>query len=493
MGFSAVVLGRIFRDQRAPDECSARVAERLRREELAAGLDDREPRPCVAPVERESREDLSAEVRRPDAVSGEAEAVVDSPAAAEDRHVRGGDVDWPAPGVRHFASARLREEAREALARRSDDAAVELQPVGDASREPHRAASPAEGDPTVACRPHVVHERAAVDDRFAARPAELVEHIRDRLRENDVARRECEREPVAGESRSRRVDGQHGRARAYATQSCLDAAVAMNPRDLRPLMHVDAALEDARAEAERESRRLDGCVEAIQLTTEEERRRTSRPHIVGRHRHDFLRSAEGRGDSDGLVSRPELRLRGCDPEHRRFAEPGVDVVDLAPRADSTHRVLRRTADGERRCVSRLLAQRRRITPERLAEAAVPSARPVSADAGLEHQHVQLGFELAELPGRPETEIPAADDDDVGPGVAFERRTRRDVSCLLQPPAGSRVAHQAGAASRRARAMLQAMTAATATGTSSVQKSGSPPSTAPIETSSAESVPGGVTS
>ncbi len=258
-------------------------------------------------------------------------------------------------------------------------------------------------------------------------------------------------------------------------------------------MHADASLENARAEAEREPRRLDGRVEAIQLAAEEERRRATRPHVVGRHRHDFLRSPKSGGGSYGLVPRSELRLRGRDPEHRRFAEPGVDVVGVAPRADSTHRVLGRTADGERRCVSRLLAQRRRIAPERLAEAAVPSARPVSADAGLEHQHVQLGLELAELPGRPEAEVPAADNDDVGPGVAFERRTRRDVSCLLQPPAGSGVTHQAGAASRRARAMLQAMTAATATGTSSVQKSGSPPSTAPIETSSAESVPGGVSS
>ena len=119
--------------------------------------------------------------------------------------------------------------------------------------------------------------------------------------------------------------------------------------------------------------------------------------------------------------------------------------------------------------------------------------PCPQTRGLEHQHVQLGLELAELPGGPEAEVPAADDDDVGPGVAFERRTRRDVACLLQPPAGAGVAHQAGAASRRARAMLQAMTAATATGTSSVQKSGSPPSTAPIETSSAESAPGGARS
>ena len=51
------------------------------------------------------------------------------------------------------------------------------------------------------------------------------------------------------------------------------------------------------------------------------------------------------------------------------------------------------------------------------------------------------------------------------------------------------ASRPGAAPRRASAMLQATTAATAIGTRRVQKSGRPPRTAPAETHSAESVPG----
>ena len=84
---------------------------------MRAGLDDRESRALVAAVERKPREDLSAEIRRPDTVPGEAEAVVDAPTAAEDRQVRGGDVDRPTPRVCHIAAARLREEAHKALAR----------------------------------------------------------------------------------------------------------------------------------------------------------------------------------------------------------------------------------------------------------------------------------------------------------------------------------------------------------------------------------------
>ena len=37
--------------------------------------------------------------------------------------------------------------------------------------------------------------------------------------------------------------------------------------------------------------------------------------------------------------------------------------------------------------------------------------------GLEHEDVELGLELPELPRRPEAEVPAADDDDVGARVA----------------------------------------------------------------------------
>jgi len=57
--------------------------------ENAYHLDERKLRPLVAAVEREAGEDLSSEIRRADAVPGEAEAVVHPSAATEDRQMRG--------------------------------------------------------------------------------------------------------------------------------------------------------------------------------------------------------------------------------------------------------------------------------------------------------------------------------------------------------------------------------------------------------------------
>src|SRR5688572_16694280 len=72
------VLCSVLRQQRASDERAADIAERLGREELASGLDEREPGALVAPVESEPGEDLASEIRRADAVPGEAEAVVNA-------------------------------------------------------------------------------------------------------------------------------------------------------------------------------------------------------------------------------------------------------------------------------------------------------------------------------------------------------------------------------------------------------------------------------
>ena len=112
------VLGASGADERRPDQRAAGPAQRLGGNQLAVGLDDREARQLVAAVEREPREDLSAEVRGADAVAGEAEAVVDCAAAPEDRQMGRGDVDRPAPGVRDAPPAQLREEATQVVARR---------------------------------------------------------------------------------------------------------------------------------------------------------------------------------------------------------------------------------------------------------------------------------------------------------------------------------------------------------------------------------------
>ncbi len=106
--------------------------------------------------------------------------------------------------------------------------------------------------------------------------------------------------------------------------------------------------------------------------------------------------------------------------------------------------------------------------------------------GLEHEHVEVRLQLEQLPGRPEPEIPTADDDHVCARVPLERPSRHDLAGLLEPPAVAGVAHvYAGGAGRLASAKPIAITTAAASGTTIVQNSGSPPAAAPIETAAAE--------
>ena len=93
-----------------------------------------------------------------------------------------------------------------------------------------------------------------------------------------------------------------------------------------------------------------------------------------------------------------------------------------------------------------------------------------------------------MPRCPEPEESASDDDHVRRRIAVERPSRSHLAGFLEPPAVTRVEHQAGAAAgRRASAMLHAITAATAIGTSSVQTSEMPPKAAPTDTRTRKAV------
>src|SRR5581483_2089241 len=86
-------------DDRAAHYALCRHEDRIRRKPSRTIVDDRQGGVLVRGVEREPREDLSAEVARPDAVAGEPQAVVDGAAGqrAEEREVAGRNVDRSAP------------------------------------------------------------------------------------------------------------------------------------------------------------------------------------------------------------------------------------------------------------------------------------------------------------------------------------------------------------------------------------------------------------
>ena len=93
------------------------------------------------------------------------------------------------------------------------------------------------------------------------------------------------------------------------------------------------------------------------------------------------------------------------------------------------------------CVTDPVPQDREVVPERRDEAAVAPARTVAGETRVQHDDVEVGLELLQLPGRPEAEVAGADDDHVGRGVARERRCRLDGPCLLEPVAVARVPHE----------------------------------------------------
>jgi hypothetical protein len=75
------------------------------------------------------------------------------------------------------------------------------------------------------------------------------------------------------------------------------------------------------------------------------------------------------------------------------------------------------------------------------EAAVPAARPPAAFVRLEHDDAQVRIALLQRERRPEARVAAADDRDVGIGIALQRRCRFRLTAfggerLLEPPNGT---------------------------------------------------------
>src|SRR5439155_15572857 len=201
---------------------------------------------------------------------------------------------------------------------------------------------------------------------------------------------------------------------------CLEASVPVKAGDLGPLVDSQSAVDKPLPEPEREPRRLDGRGDPLQRAAEEERRVAARPDLVSGKRRDLLGRSELSRRLDGRLRRAHLRGRRRHAQLGWRAIPGVDLVLAAPVADSVHRILGRAADGERGGVTRALPKDLDVAPERLAEASVPPARAVPAESGLEKDDIRARLEVEKVPRRPEAEIAAADDRDVGTRVPLER-------------------------------------------------------------------------
>ena len=146
--------------------------------------------------------------------------------------------------MRHRSPAESGEETDEVRLHAPDHSRVELEFRERPAAVAHAAAAPAEGDAAVARRTQVVQHGLAIADRLATRPAECLEHVRNRLAEDDVARGHGERQAVTRKSGSRGVDREHRRPGSDpATGRCVGDAVPAETIHTCVLVNTDAPLE----------------------------------------------------------------------------------------------------------------------------------------------------------------------------------------------------------------------------------------------------------
>src|SRR5581483_382181 len=131
--------------------------------------------------------------------------------------------------------------------------------------------------------------------------------------------------------------------------------------------------------------------------------------------------AEPLEPSDGVVPGADLRRARRRPQPAVVAEVRVDPVLRAEGADRRHAVGRLLREPQRLLRPAQPLERAELRPPRQHEAAVAAARASPADVALDEDDVDGGIELLQAQRGPQSREAAADDADVRPDVALERR------------------------------------------------------------------------
>src|SRR5689334_1916493 len=343
----------------------------------------------------------------------------------------GGDVDRTAPRT---LDARLREPGQQppqpviGTGRRR---AVAREPLVERAAEPDRARTAAHEHASVVRRAEVVQEHAAVDDRLAVGPADLLEEVRNGLGEDDVraevghVRRD---RPPAG---SCRVDRDDDLRRTHSPGRRPDLAVP-DPRRRAVLVQLDPGFDHAPPERAHEPRGLHGCAVREEDAAPEHRRPHPLGHAVAVERNGLLGHAGGRRRRDRVLHRGILGRRGRDHEHPALAQPDVVASERAHRRDDA---LAGTSQLERRVAAEQRYERRQRRPVAVDEPPVAAARPGAARRSLEHDDTRGRLALPHGKRSPEPGIAAADHADVRRDLAVQRSRGRVCACLVPPPRG----------------------------------------------------------
>ena len=279
---------------------------------------------------------------------------------ADEGEAVGAYVDRTAPGVSHANVPEIGQQASEALLRPARRRRVVREAPVDPVAVADRAGAAAHQHASVRRRAEVVEEHAPVGDRLAPGPADLLEQLRDRLGEDDVAAEDgqpaANRLPVGG----RRIDRDDRLGRADDAASRLEHVrrARAQPRDEGPLVELDPGVENRGTQRARQPGGMDGRAVAEEDSAPEDGRPAALGDLVPRERHCLLGMSERLSSLDCPFERLLLRRRRRDLEQAAFAQPDVGASSRGKGAYRGDDLAGGAAESQRSVVSEDLAQAR---------------------------------------------------------------------------------------------------------------------------------------
>ncbi len=356
------------------------------------------------------------------------------------------DIDRATPGVGYPTTLQPREERAQVRRHSVDDAGVKLGAPSQPCAAGDPAAAPAEGDPPIGRRSHVVNHRSTVGNAFAADPADLLEQLRDWFGQHDVAggHREAPAHRRTGGA-GRGPEGENTRGRSDSGPRRLAQAAPASgaqPTKRRALKNTEAgAVAEPLTQAERQSCRLHSRRTAVKHAGTKAGRSAALPHLLSAQLLHRAGLAELPAGGDRLVPDPVLGRRCRDLQVSALLVPGVDSLFRTEPADLVHGALSRPPDASGCRPPEALAQGVHAEPHGVGKTATPTAGPMPAAVRLQQDHARCRRQLGNPPGRPHARVAAAGYQHVAVQLSLGGRQRRTVASLLEPVATGRVLHR----------------------------------------------------
>ena len=226
----------------------------------------------------------------------------------EEREVVGGDVDRSSPRALDARLGERRQQTPQAVLRPRRSWVVRREALVDAAAKSDRTGAAAHEHAPVRRRAEVVEEHACVEDRFPARPADLLQQLGNGLCQNDVraeVRHMARDGPPAGRGSVDRHDDL-GRANVAARRRDVSG---VDPERRRLLVQLDTGVHHGAAKRLHEACRLHGRALPEVDAAAEDRGPDSLGNTVCVERHRLLARIHFCGSGDGALDGIVLRRR----------------------------------------------------------------------------------------------------------------------------------------------------------------------------------------